>query len=111
MNIELRPEAIDDIAKSADFFNEKSEGWGDHFVSSIARDLFASEGEAGIYATHFGLPCKSSKTFPFAIYHRIKGNFALFHCIFSCRLSPKEHESILKYRRLSQGNSDSVAPE
>ncbi len=103
MDVELRPEAIDDISSSADFFNEKSDGWGNHFVRSIELDLSALENEAGIHAAHFGLPCKFSKTFPFAIYYRIEGALAMVYAILSCRLSPDAHQSILDGRRSRHG--------
>jgi len=102
MDVELRPEAIDDISSSAEFFNEKSEGWGDHFVRSIEVDLIVLEGEAGIHAVHFGLPCKFSKTFPFAIYYRIEDARAMIYAILSCRLNPDLHRSILDDRRLDE---------
>ena len=39
MNVDLRPEASDDLVSAALYFNEISNGWGDYFLATIERDL------------------------------------------------------------------------
>ena len=67
MNVALRPEASSDVVSAA-YFNDISDGWGDHFLNTIEVDLADLRDEAGIlHAIHYGLPCKFAKVFPFAI--------------------------------------------
>jgi hypothetical protein len=98
MNVELRPEASDDLVSAAQYFNDKSEGWGDHFLNSIERDLIDLRQEGGIHARCFGLHCKFSKVFPFAIYHRVEGSKIMVYAVLSCRMKPAPHRSVLKER-------------
>ncbi len=98
MNVDLRPEASDDLVSAAAYFNDKSEGWGDHFLDSLETDLAELEREAGIHAIQYGLPCKFAKVFPFAIYYRIESSVAMVYAILSCRMDPKFHRSILAER-------------
>jgi hypothetical protein len=98
MNVELRPEASDDLVSAAQFFNDKSEGWGDHFLNSIESDLIDLRQEGGIHALYFGLPCKFSKIFPFAIYYRVEGSKIMVYAVLSCRMKPATHRSVLKER-------------
>lgn len=98
MHVELRPEASADLVSAAAYFNDKSEGWGDHFLDTLEIDLANLEDEAGIHAPHYGLPCKFAKSFPFAIYYRIETSAVMVYAILSCRMSPETHESILARR-------------
>jgi hypothetical protein len=98
MNVDLRPEASGDLVSAAAYFNDISDGWGDHFLDTIEVDLANLGNEAGVRAIHYGLPCKLAKVFPFAIYYRIEANSTLVYAILSCRMSPETHWSILKKR-------------
>ena len=77
MNVDLRPEASADLVSAAAYFNDISDGWGDHFLDVIEVDLANLRNEAGIHAVHHGLPCKFAKVFPFAIYYRIEADSAM----------------------------------
>jgi len=98
MNVEPRPEASDDLVDAAAYFNDKSDGWGDHFLVCINHDLVELKQEAGIHAVHHGLPCKFSKVFPFAIYYRVESSLAMVFAVLSCRMNPQTHRSILAER-------------
>jgi hypothetical protein len=98
MNVDLRPEASSDLVSAAEYFNDISDGWGDHFLDTIEVDLADLSNEAGIHAFHHGLPCKLAKTFPFAIYYRVEADSAMVYAILSCRMSPETHKSILGKR-------------
>lgn len=98
MKVDLRPEATDDLVAAATYFNDKSEGWGDHFLDTLEADLAELERDAGIHAIHYGLPCKFAKVFPFAIYYRIEYSVAMVYAILSCRMDPEFHRSILAKR-------------
>ncbi len=98
MNVDLRPEASDDLVSAAAYFNDKSEGWGDHFLDSLETDLAELEREAGIHAIQYGLLCKFAKVFPFAIYYRIESSVAMVYAILSCRMEPEFHRSIIVER-------------
>ena len=98
MNVELRPEASDDLVSAAAFFNDRSDGWGDHFLASIESDLANLEREAGIHAVHHGLSCKFAKVFPFAIYYRVESTRVTVYAILSCRMDPDTHRLILAKR-------------
>ena len=57
MNVALRPEASSDVVSAAAYFNDISDGWGDHFLNTIEVDLADLRDEAGIlHAIHYGLP-------------------------------------------------------
>ncbi len=98
MNVDLRPEASDDLFSAAAYFNDKSEGWGDHFLDSLETDLAELKREAGIHAIQYGLPCRFAKVFPFAIYYRIESSVAMVYAFLSCRTDPEFHHSILAER-------------
>ena len=98
MDVNLRPEAQDDLVSAAAYFNDKNAGWGEHFLNTIELDLAQLEKEAGIHAINNGLPCKFAKSFPFAIYYQIENGFAVVYGILSCRMNPGSHRTILKRR-------------
>ena len=98
MNVDLRPEASADLVSAAAYFNDLSDGWGDHFLDTIEVDLAGLESEAGIHAIHNGLPCKFAKVFPFAIYYRMESDSVMVYAILSCRMSPETHKVILEKR-------------
>ncbi len=98
MDVHLRPEAVDDIYRAAQFFNNKSDGWGDHFVARIQEDLVALRTTAGSHGTRFGLGCAFSRKFPFAIYYRTEGGTAVVYAILSCRQSTGVQRSIIRGR-------------
>ena len=52
MNVALRPEASSDLVSAAAYFNDISDGWGDHFLNTIEVDLADLREEAGIHAMH-----------------------------------------------------------
>ncbi len=56
MNVALRPEASSDLVSAAAYFNNISDGWGEHFLNTIEVDLADLRDEAGIHAIHYGLP-------------------------------------------------------
>ena len=95
MNVDLRPEASDDLVSAAAYFNDKSEGWGDHFLDSLETDLAELEREAGIHAIQYGLPCKFAKVFPFAIYYRLESSVVMVYAFLSCRMDSEFNRSIL----------------
>ena len=47
MNVALRPEASSDLVSAAAYFNDISDGWGDHFLNTIEVDLADLREEAG----------------------------------------------------------------
>jgi hypothetical protein len=98
MNVALRPEASSDLVSAAAYFNDISDGWGDHFLNTIEVDLADLREEAGIHAIRHGLPCKFAKVFPFAIYYRVETESAIFYAILSCRMSPDAHRFMLAQR-------------
>lgn len=98
MNVDLRPEASNDLVAAAMYFNDKSDGWGNHFLDSLEADLIDLEQEAGIHPQRFGLSCKFAKVFPFAIYYRVESSVAVVYAILSCRMNPETHRSILTER-------------
>ena len=98
MNVDLRPEASGDLVSAAAYFNDKSDGWGDHFLDSLEADLIDLERDAGVHALRFGLPCKFATVFPFAIYYRVESSVAVVYAILSCRMNPDTHRAILAER-------------
>jgi hypothetical protein len=98
MNVALRPEASSDLVSAAAYFNDISDGWGDHFLNTIEVDLADLREEAGIHAVQYGLPCKFAKVFPFAIYYHVEAESAIVYAILSCRMSPDAHRSMLAQR-------------
>ena len=98
MNVALRPEASSDLVSAAAYFNDISDGWGDHFLNTIEVDLADLREEAGIHAMHHGIPCKFAKVFPFAIYYRVETESVIVYAILSCRMSPDAHRSMLAHR-------------
>ncbi|MBL8870667.1 MAG: hypothetical protein JNK90_12790 [Planctomycetaceae bacterium] len=43
MNVALRPEASSDLVSAAAYFNDISDGWGDHFLNTIEATLLIFE--------------------------------------------------------------------
>jgi hypothetical protein len=98
MNVDLRPEALSDLVSAAAYFNDISDGWGDHFLRTMEVDLADLGNEAGIHAVYYGLACKFAKVFPFAIYYRVEFDSEVVYAILSCRMSPEIHKSMLEKR-------------
>ena len=99
MNVALRPEASSDLVSAAAYFNDISDGWGDHFLNTIEVDLADLREEAGIHAIDHGLPCKFAKVFPFAIYYRFETDSAIVYPILSYRMYLVGHRSVLERRQ------------
>jgi hypothetical protein len=88
MHVELRVEARHDLLQGALFYEQQREGLGDYFSNCLFEDLERLEREAGIHATVFGLHCKLSKRFPFAIYYRVEESVIDVVAILDCRRDP-----------------------
>jgi len=88
MRVELRAEARHDLLEGAWFYEQQREGLGDYFTDCLFEDFERLESEAGIHATVFGLHCKLSKRFPFAIYYRIEESVIDVVAVLDCRRDP-----------------------
>lgn len=88
MRVELRVEARHDLLEGAWFYEQQREGLGDDFTDCLFEDLERLATEAGIHAIVFGLHCKLSKRFPFAIYYEIQTPVVDVVAILDCRRDP-----------------------
>jgi hypothetical protein len=75
--VKIDVETDEALVSAAAYFNDISDGWGDHFLDAIEIDLADLRSEAGIHAIQYGLPCKFAKVFPFAIYYRVESESAI----------------------------------
>jgi hypothetical protein len=96
MRVELRIEARLDLTVGAGFYERQREGLGDYFLDCLFADLEDLESQAGVHEIVYGLHCKPSKRFPFAIYYRVASDIVDVVAVLDCRQSPKEIERRLK---------------
>ena len=71
MNVEIRSEALRDIAEGVAFYDRQGDGAGDYFFQRIFADIESLGGTAGIHETHFGYYRKIATRHPFLIYYRL----------------------------------------
>lgn len=67
MNVEIRSEALRDIAEGVAFYDRQGDGAGDYFFQRIFADIEALGGTAGIHETHFGYHRKIATRHPLFI--------------------------------------------
>ena len=96
MRVELRVEARLDLTVGSGFYERQREGLGDYFLDCLFADLETLESQAGIHEIVYGLHCKPSKRFPFAIYYRVLSDVVDIVAILDCRQNPEEIEQRLK---------------
>jgi plasmid stabilization system protein ParE len=90
MRVELRVEARRDLTAAAEFYDRQREKLGDYFLDCLFSDLEKLKSEAGIHQITYGLHCKPSKRFPFAIYYRVGPDVIDVVAILDCRQNPRE---------------------
>ncbi|MBO6535726.1 MAG: hypothetical protein JJ966_05845 [Balneolaceae bacterium] len=91
MNILLLESASRDIQEAYQFYNDASEFLGEYFKEIIIGDIDALQFQAGIHSVVHGYYRKITRTFPFAIYNKIKGEQVIISAVLDCRRNPKSN--------------------
>jgi hypothetical protein len=96
MNVRILTPAIQDLVRSAEFYEKEEKGLGEFFLDNLFREVNSLEFYAGIHSLHFGFHRLLSKRFPYAIYYRmIAGEVVIFR-VLDCRRDPRKHRSDLR---------------
>lgn len=89
MKIHILAPASDDLIDGFRFYEDKREGLGDYFLSTLYSDIESLRLLAGIHARPYaGFYRALSKRFPFAIYYSLDNDIVLIRAVVDCRRRP-----------------------
>ena len=89
MKLQILDAAQNDLIEGFRFYEEKEEGLGDYFLSSLFSDIESLKVFGGIHRKAYGDHHRAlSKRFPFAIYYTINDGVVWIHSIVDCRRRP-----------------------
>lgn len=89
MKIRILPEAENDLAMGADFYEAQSPGLGHYFNDCLASDIESLKLFAGVHERVFALHRCLSKRFPFAIYYNWNEERIDIYAVLDCRQDPE----------------------
>ena len=98
MNVEVRNEALLDIADAVAFYDRQSYGAGDFFYQRIFEDIDSLSETAGIHETHFGYHRKIASRHPFLIYYRMGITGVEVVAVLDGRSHPADTDALLQRR-------------
>ena len=87
--VEILTAAEDDLDASERFYGEQAPGLSDYFLNSLLPDIRSLGAHAGTHRVIHGFHRKVSRRFPFAIFHRVEGDFVRVHAVLDCRRDPE----------------------
>jgi plasmid stabilization system protein ParE len=96
MKVRILPEAEDDLARAADFYDAQAPGLGSYFIKCLADDIAALKAYGGVHERQHGLLRALSKRFPFAIFYEMAGSVVEVFAVLDCRQDPDAIESRLR---------------
>ena len=88
MNVQILPEAEQDLIDGFSFYEMQKPGLGRYFLDSLFSDIDSLEFFGGIHMKMLGYHRLLSKRFPFAVYYRIQNEQAQVYAVLDCRRSP-----------------------
>ena len=71
MKIQIRPSAIEDLARGRQFYDFQELGVGDYFLDSVFSDIDSLTLYGGIHPKVIGYHRMLARRFPYAIYYEI----------------------------------------
>lgn len=88
MKVRVLRSALDDLAISRRFYEERAKGIGDYFFDSLFSEIDSLALFAGIHSKRSGFHRMLARRFPFAIYYRIIGDDVVVFRVLDCRRDP-----------------------
>lgn len=95
----LLEEAVDDLEVGRGFYDDRGEGIGSYFVSSLLSDITSLRLYSGIHSTHFGFQRMLSKRFPFAVYYEVVEGLTRVVAVLDMRQDPGSIRAALDGRK------------
>lgn len=74
MKVQIRPIAMEDLARGREFYDSQELGVGDYFFDSVFSDIDSLKLYAGIHPKVFGLHRMLTRRFPYAVYYESPNN-------------------------------------
>lgn len=90
MNLQVRPIALEDLAKGREFYDFQELGVGDYFFDSVFSEIDSLKLYAGMHPKVFDLYRMLTRRFPYAVYYEVpnKDN-AIVWRVLDLRQDPK----------------------
>lgn len=98
MNVEIRNEALRDIAEGVAFYDPQGYGAGDYFYKRIFEDIESLCDTGGVHEVHFAYHRKIASRHPFLIYYRLITTGVEVVAVLDGRSHPSEINALLKGR-------------
>lgn len=95
----LLDEAIGDLERGRTFYEERAEGIGTYFVTSLLADVSSLRLYSGIHPIRFDYHRMLSKRFPFSIYYDIASETCRVVAILDMRQNPRIIRTTLQERK------------
>ena len=105
----LLDEAVDDLAVGRRFYEDRGEGIGTYFVTSLLSDIASLYLYSGIHSIHFGFHRMLSKRFPFAVYYEIARGLTRVIAVLDMRQDPRSIRKSLGDRKSQQPGAEHPA--
>ena len=95
----LLDEAVDDLAAARRFYDDRGEGIGAYFVTSLLSDITSLHLYSGIHSIHFDFHRMLSKRFPFAVYYEVVLGLTRVIAVLDMRQDPRSIRKSLGDRK------------
>lgn len=90
MKIQIRPSALEDLARGRQFYDMQELGVGNYFFDSVFSDIDSLTLYAGIHPIVLGLHRMLARRFPYAIYYEFPdGHSVIVWRVLDLRRDPK----------------------
>ena len=89
MRLQILDLAANDLIEGFHFYDDKEQGLGDYFLTSLYSDIESLKVFGGIHRKVYrGLHRALSKRFPFAIYYTVEDQIVRVRAVVDCRRRP-----------------------
>ena len=88
MNVQILPEAEQDLVDGFSFYEMQQPGLGSYFRDSLFSDIDSLAFFGGVHMKVFDYHRLLSKRFPFAVYYRVQNEQVQVYAVLDCRRNP-----------------------
>ena len=95
--LKVFPEALNDIQKATDWYNEQSYGLGTRFQKQVVKQISKLSNTAEVYPVRYNnVRCMVIKKFPFMVHFLIEDETVVIFSVFHTSRNPKIWDNLLE---------------
>lgn len=89
MTFRISGRASSDLDDGWSFYDDRDEGLGEYFFTSVMADIQSLRATAGSHRKFFGFHRLLCSRFPHAVYYRVEGDIVFIWRVLDCRQDPR----------------------